>query len=93
MVTCKSESNLNVPKNLLGFRRAERQNFHKNKRGHTNTSLFNYFFMLQVEPKTVFRKNPCDFFRLKTPKNEEADGPLPNLKQPLKSILRTTLKN
>ena len=21
----------------------------------------------------VFRKNPCDFFRLKTPKNEEDD--------------------
>ena len=41
--------------------------------------------MLQIEPKirilfvfkrmlkTVFRKNPCDFFRLKTPKNEGDD--------------------
>ena len=106
MVTCKSESNLNVPKNLLGFRRAERQNFHKNKRGHTNTSLFNYFFMLQVEPKirilfvfkrmlkTVFRKNPCDFFRLKEPKNEGNDILyILNLKQPLKPFLHTIHKN
>ena len=31
----------------------------------------------------VFRKNPCDFFRLKIGENEEDDGPyLPNLKQP-----------
>ena len=29
------------------------------------------------------RKNPCDFFRLKTPKNLRVDGPyLINLKQP-----------
>ena len=31
--------------------------------------------MVDFSPKTVFRKNPCDFFRLKTPKNEEDDGP------------------
>ena len=33
--------------------------------------------MLQVEPKTVFRKNPCDFFRLKAPKNEGTIHPQP----------------
>ena len=31
----------------------------------------------------VFRKNPCDFFRLKIGEKVEDDGPyLPNLKQP-----------
>ena len=45
--------------------------------------------MVDFSPKTVFRKNPCDFFRLKTPKNEEDDGPyLINLKQPLKPFLQ-----
>ena len=37
----------------------------------------------------VFRKNPCDFFRLKIGENLRADGPyLLNLKQPLKPFLQ-----
>ena len=50
--------------------------------------------MLQVEPKTVFRKNPCDFFRYGIGENEEDDGPyLPNLKYGLKPFLHTIHKN
>ena len=45
--------------------------------------------MVDFSPKTVFRKNPCDFFRLKTPKNEGADILyIPNLKQPSKPFLQ-----
>ena len=45
--------------------------------------------MVDFSPKTVFRKNPCDFFRYGKVKNEEDDGPyLINLKQPLKPFLQ-----
>ena len=50
-----------------------------------NILFFKYFFDFKNEPKTVFRKNPCDFFRLKISENEEDDGPyLINLNHRLK---------
>ncbi len=45
--------------------------------------------MLQIEPKTVFRKNPCDFFRYGTGEKVGDDILyILDLKQPLKPFLQ-----
>ena len=55
-------------------------------KGRVKSSFFNYFLMVDFSPKTVFRKNPCDFFRYGKVKNEEDDGPPPQPKTAVKTV-------